>query len=407
MIESSKLVSQLSKLGQRAGAFDVIIIGGGIMGCCTAFELAKRGISTAIVEKGTIGDGPSGKSSAIIRQHYSNELTARMALYSLGVFQNFETLFGGECGFTKTGFLLMVDAKDEAGLRSNVAFQQGLGINTGIISKEDAKELLPSLEMTDLVAMAYEPDSGYADPYLTVNAYAQAARRHGALIYQENRVLEVLFKGGRVAGVRTQEGKLDAPVVINCGGAWGAQIARMAEISAPINACRVQVAFFRRPSGQEPSHPVIADFVNSTYFRSETGGITLVGLIDPEEANAIVDPDSYREYMDDTFLLEAGERLVRRYPAMEFGQSAGGYASLYAITPDWHPIVDEVPRGSGFFLCSGFSGHGFKLGPAVGLMVSDMVLGVSTPRFDPRLLRFDRFEQDDPVSGGYTYGIVG
>jgi len=402
MIESQKLVSRVAMGGKKSDTFDVIIIGGGIMGCCTAYELAKRGISVAIVEKGTVGDSPSGKSSAIIRQHYSNELTARMALY-----KNFAEQIGGECGFTKTGFLLLVDAKDRDGLEANIAFQKNVGIDTELLPREAVAELMPGLKTDGLVSMAFEPESGYADPYLTVTAYAQAAKRQGAVIFQENRVLEIRFKNGRVTGVLTQEGELSAPAVINCAGAWGAQVASFAGVSAPINSCRVQVAFFRRPAGHEAPHPVVADFSMATYFRSETGGITLVGLIDPEEHKAVVDPDDYKEYMDDEFLLDAGERLVSRYPAMEEGTSAGGYASLYAITPDWHPIVDEVPPGSGLFICSGFSGHGFKLGPAIGLMMADIISGTTTPRFDPHLFRFDRFEKGDLVTGGYEYSIVG
>ena len=167
------------------------------------------------------------------------------------------------------------------------------------------------------------------------------------------------------------------------------------------------MAFFRRPAGAEASHPVVADFIHATYFRSETGGLTLVGLIDPAEADAVVDPDSYQEYLDDDFVLDAGERLVRRFPAMERSDSTGGYASLYAITPDWHPIVDEVISDSGFFVCSGFSGHGFKLGPAIGLVTADLLTGEEDPQFDPSLFRLARFAENEPVRGQYEYSIVG
>jgi sarcosine oxidase subunit beta len=125
------------------------------------------------------------------------------------------------------------------------------------------------------------------------------------------------------------------------------------------------------------------------------------------EANAIVPPDRYDERMDAAFVLDVGERLVTRYPAMEESQSTGGYASLYAITPDWHPVVDEVPAGSGHYVCSGSSGHGFKLGPAVGLMVADPVTGVDDPLCDAGLFRLDRFATGDVVRGQYEYSIVG
>ena len=390
-----------------ADTVDAIIIGGGIMGCSTALQLARRGMHVALLDKSTIGAGPTGKSSAIIRQHYSNEMTARMALYSLRVFQDFANLVGGECGFTETGFVALAPSSDRHGLEANVALQRRVGIRTELLSSEQLQELVPGLVTADILTAAYEPESGYADPYLTVTSYAQAARDAGVTIYQENPVTGIEFRSGRVSGVRASSGKLSSPIVINATGSWAAQVSRLAGIEVPIDACRVQVAFFRRPAGYEAPHPVVADFINATYFRSETGQLTLVGLIDPSEADAIVDPDRYGEAVDDRFVLEAGEGLVRRYPAMERSQFAGGYASLYAITPDWHPIVDECPAGSGLFICSGFSGHGFKLGPAVGVLTADLVTGVSDPLFDAHLFRLGRFDDGDPIRGQYEYSIIG
>lgn len=387
--------------------FDVLIIGAGIMGCSTAFQLAQRGLKVAVLEKDFIAGGGSGKSSAIIRQHYSNELTARMALYSLRVFQQFEEQVGGESGFTPVGFVVVVESKDRAGLEANVAMQQSLGIRTEVLSPEALSEIMPQMKTDDLVAAAYEPESGYADPYLTVQSFANAAKRHGAHFFQQTPVTGITFAGGRVQSVDTPKGRFSAPLVINATGAWGAQVARLAEIEAPIDACRVQVALFRRPEGHKKPHPVVGDFIHAIYFRPETGGLTLAGLIDPSEAEAIVDPDAFEEQVDRTFILDAGERLIARYPAMEYSQSTGGYASLYAITPDWHPIVAEAPEGSGYFICTGFSGHGFKLGPAVGRMMADLVTGVSDPLFDPTMFRLSRFAEGQPVQGQYEYSIVG
>lgn len=387
--------------------YDAIIIGGGIMGCSTAFHLAQRGLKVALLEKGNIGDGGTGKSSAIIRQHYSNELTARMALYSLRVFQEFEERVGGECGFTNVGFLALVAAKDQAGLEANVALQRGVGIQTELLQPEALLELMPGIQTADLIAAAYEPEAGYADPYLTVTSYAQAARRLGVRIFQDTPVTGVRFASGKVVGVDTPGAQYDAPVVLNSAGAWGAPVARLAGLTLPINACRVQVAFLRRPAGHEAPHPVVVDFIHATYFRPETGGLTLMGIVDPAEADAVVDPDHFEQRLDDAFLLQTGEQVILRYPALERAESRGGYASLYAITPDWHPIVDELPKGSGFFVSSGFSGHGFKLGPAVGLMTADLITGQTDPLFDPHLFRFSRFGENDQVRGQYEYSIAG
>lgn len=387
--------------------FDVIVIGGGISGCSTAFQLAQRGLKVAVLEKANIGDGPTGKSSAIIRQHYSNELTARMALHSLHVFQNFEERIGGECGFTPTGFVCVVAAKDLAGLEANIALQRRVGIQTELLSPESVREIMPALETTDVVRAAYEAESGYADPYLTVNAFANAARRVGVKVLPGTEVTGVRFAGGKVVGVDTAQEKFDAPLVLNSAGPWAARVAKMAGVEVPINPCRVQVSTFARPTGYENVHPVVADFIHATYFRSETGQLTLVGLIDPGEADAIVNPDNYKEQVDSEFVLDSGERLIRRFPPMERSQSTGGYAALYDITPDWHPIIDEVPAGSGFFICAGFSGHGFKLGPAVGVMAADLLTRSSSPEFDPSMFRLSRYAEDKPVRGQYEYSIAG
>ncbi len=390
-----------------SGTFDVIIIGGGINGCSTALELARRGVKIALIEKDNIGDGPTGKSSAIIRQHYSNELTARMALYSLGVFADFEERVGGECGFRQTGFVALVSAENRAGLEANVKMQQGVGINTEMLSLESLREIMPGLATADLMAAAWEEDSGYADPYLTVNAYAAAAKLAGAKIFTNTAVTGITQVGGRVTGVETTGGRFSAPVVVNCAGPWGARVARMAGLEIPVSACRVQISLFKRPSGEEAVHPVVIDFVNAAYFRSETGGLTLVGLVDPAEADAVVDPDRYKESVDTEFILDTGERLIRRYPAMERSDSAGGYSALYDVSPDWHVIADEAAPGSGFFICCGSSGHGFKLGPATGRMMAERVLGQSDPLFDTNLFRLSRFAEGDPVRGKYEYSIAG
>ena len=383
--------------------FDAVIVGAGIMGCSTALQLAQRGLKVAIVEKGTIGAGSTGKSSAVIRMHYSNELTARMALFSLGKFQD----LGDECGFTRTGFVALASASDCEGLKANVALQQKAGIQTELLSPDELRELVPLLETTDVAAAAWEPGSGYADPHLTVNAYADAARRHGAKIFLGTDVVAVRMAADKVVGVDTPGDRFDAPLVVNCAGPWGAHVAAMTGVKVPINACRTQVALFGYPQGHNACSVIVGDFILGTYSRPETGNLTLAGLIDPSESNAVVDPDDYNELHDDEFVLELGERLMRRCPPMKKSHSTGGFAALYAITPDWHPIVDELVPVSGLYICAGFSGHGFKLAPAVGLMVADMLTGTSDPEFDPHLFRAARYAENDPVRGKYQYTIAG
>lgn len=387
--------------------FDVIIIGGGIMGLSSAFQLANRGLKVLVLEKEVVGAGSSGKSSAIIRQHYSNEVTASMALHSLRVFQDFDARVGGECGFRETAFLALTRKKDMHGLQENIQLQRRLGIKTELLDREAVLGIMPALETSDLGGAAYEPESGYADPNLTLNSYAAGVRRNGGRILQDAPVTGIRLSAGRVKGVDSRRGPFEAPIVINCAGPWGAGVAALSEVNLPIRSCRVQVGFFKRPEGHRQGHPVIADFANGVYWRDETGALTLVGLIDPSEADAVVDPDSYDERTSVDFMADAGQRLVSRFPAMERSQSAGGYAALYAITPDWHPVIDELIAGGNLYCCAGFSGHGFKLAPAVGEMVADMVLKEAGMQISRRIFRLSRYAEGDPVRGRYEYSIVG
>ncbi|MBC8345429.1 MAG: FAD-binding oxidoreductase [Candidatus Marinimicrobia bacterium] len=388
-------------------SYDVIIIGGGIIGTTSAFHLAKNGVKVAILEQRFIGDGPTGKSSAIIRQHYSNEVTARMAHYGVQVFQQFESEVGGECGYNNTGFFVIASKENRPGLLKNLEIQKLVGIRTKLLSNDSVVALFPGLILDDSVTVVYEPDGGYADAYLTANSFAQAAKKFGADIYQKSKVLSIRRNEDKVIGVDSTKGQFDAPVIICCTGAWTKGVCETVDLNIPINPCRVQVAYFKRPPNNQGHQPVVTDFINETYFRSEGKELTLAGLIDPAEANAIVDPDQFNESIDIDFVEKIGRKIIARYPDMVQSKSTGGYASLYAVTPDWHPIVDEIPAGSGYYVCAGFSGHGFKLSPAVGLMVSEMVTKSTNPTFDHRFFRFSRFEENMPIGGSYDQSIVG
>ena len=388
---------------------DVVVIGAGITGTSAAFQLAQRGLKVALVEKRFIAAGSTGKSSAIIRQHYSNQVTARMALYSLRVFQNFAEAVGGDAGFVTTGFVVLVDEKDRAGLNENIAMQQSVGVNTRFVSSDELRELEPGIAETRGIVGAYEPEGGYADPASAATGFAEAARKHGAVIYQDTRVTNVMMQGGRAVGVQTAQGEIHAAAVVNCANAWAPSIGRMVGVNLPIEASRHQVATFQRPRAHAQPHLTAADFVNQIYYRPEGALLTLVGSIEASEAEHKIDSDHYNESADYEFIEDAAQRIRNRYPYMEQALSKGGWSGIYGVTPDWHPIIDEIPSGSGFFVAAGFSGHGFKLGPAVGVMIADMVTRTSAPTagLERSLFRYARFAENQPVRGKYEYSIVG
>ncbi|MBI4787985.1 MAG: FAD-binding oxidoreductase [Chloroflexi bacterium] len=388
---------------------DVVVIGAGITGTSAAFQLARRGLKVALVEKRFLAAGSTGKSSAIIRQHYSNEITAKMALFSLRVFHNFAEVVGGDAGFVQTGFAVLVDPKDRDGLVENVAMQKRVGVNTQIVSSEELHDIDPGIAGTREIVAAYEPESGYADPAFTTTSYADAARKLGAEVYQGARVTGIEMSGGRATGVKTTAGEIATGAVVNCANAWAPEIGSMVGVALPIQASRHQVATFQRPHSHTRAHLTAGDFINHIYYRPEGSALTLVGSIDAGEAEHHIDPDHYNESADYEFIEDAAQRIRNRYPYMEQALSKGGWSGIYGVTPDWHPIIDEAPEGSGFFVAAGFSGHGFKLGPAVGVMVADMVTRAGAPAegLSRALFRSARFAENQLVRGKYEYSIVG
>ena len=389
---------------------DIVIVGAGIMGAATAFYLASRGASRIVLlEKDSVGSASTGRTGGIIRQHYSNEVTARMAKRSLEVFQNFDEIVGGDAGFTETGALFIVHEEDRAGLTANVEQQRSVGIDTRIIDAQTVRDLAPYLDVSDGVVAAYEPESGYADGAGTAMGFAQSAERLGAEVHQNLAVNEILVEGDRVVGVRTPAGDVRAGRVALTAGPWGGQLLQYVGVDLPLEVSRHQVASVRRPASaaDELHHPVVIDFVHAYYMRSETGRLTLIGSVEPEEAKNIVDPDDYKLGTDREFVEEHVERAARRFPALMDSEIHQGWAGLYTVTPDWHPIIDAVPGIDGLFCALGFSGHGFKLGPVVGEMVADLVADENRCPIDPTIFSARRFDEGRPIRGQYEYSILG
>lgn len=382
---------------------DVVIIGGGVTGCSIAYHLVRRGISNVVVvEKSFLASGATGKSSACVRQHYTTPETCRMVLHALRFFENFAEHTGGRtASFTRVGYLLGVDDRLRVPMEKSVALQRSMGIDTRLITPAEMREIEPRVRVDDFVAACYEPEAGYADPSQTTQGFAAAAREGGAEIMQHAEVLGLTRAGGRVTGVRTSRGDLEAPVVINAAGTWGDRIGRMAGVEIPITVCRHKINFFTRPAGAADPHPLVYDFVKNIYTRPETGGLTLVGPLDPEELNDRVDPDRYNEGVSFEETAEAMERAMHRFPVMEHGEVAKGYAGCFDVTPDWHPILDESPI-TGFYLAVGFSGHGFKLSPAVGHMMATLIAEGPGGHPDLPTFRLARFAEGKPIRG--TYG---
>jgi glycine/D-amino acid oxidase-like deaminating enzyme len=382
---------------------DVVIIGGGVTGTSTAFHLTRRGVRDVIVvDKSFVASGGTGKSSACVRQHYSTPETCRMIRFALDCFQRFEELTGGQsCGFRRTGYLLGVDEKMRKPMEASVALQRSIGIETRLVSPREMQEIEPRLHIEDLVAGCYEPDAGYCNPAETAQGFARAARERGARILEEAEVLSVLTDGDHVTGVNTTRGQILAPRVVNAAGLWGARIGAMTGIEIPIIVCRHKISIVAWPEEARRPHPMVYDFVTNIYTRPELGEHILVGGLDAEESHDLADPDHYKEGVSLDESTDALARAGHRFPALAEGRIARGYAGCFDVTPDWHPIMDQVgPEGS--YVAVGFSGHGFKLSPAVGHMMAALVTEGPGGHPDLPTFRLSRFAEGKPIRG--TYG---
>ncbi len=387
---------------------DFIIIGGGITGTSAAYQLARQGHRVTLLEKKYLAAGGTGRTVGLVRQHYSNEITARMALRALQVWQDFDQAVGGDVGWVNSGALFIVGPHDLDGLKANIAMQQQVGITVEFLDAPAVHTLAPYLNVDDIGGGAYEPKSGCADGAMATNAYAQRARDLGAAIVQGVEVTAITTAAGRVTGVETTQGNFSAPVVINAAGPWGARLARGVGFETPVEVSRHQVAVFQRPESlAETHHPFIGDFVQGFYLRPETGRLTLSGSLEASEAANKVDPDHYDESVDMDFNIEMADFTEHRVPAMGEAEIRKGWAGLYDVTPDWHPIIGRMPGLDGFICAYGWSGSGFKMAPVTGELIADLATGDQRCPIDPHQFRFERFAEGDLVKGRYSYSIIG
>jgi sarcosine oxidase subunit beta len=381
---------------------DVIIVGAGIHGASLAFHLAERGLQPVVLEKATVASGATGRSSGMVRMHYDVEADARLAWRSLAYFSDWEARVGGDAGFNNVGFLQMVDPHDRAALEANVAMQQGIGIATEIVDADEVRRLLPGIAIEDDQLAAFEPRSGYADPSSSAASLMAAAMRLGARLVQHAPVTEVRVAGERVVGVTTPQGEVDAPVVVDAAGAWAGQVAAMVGLEIPVSVWRHDVAYVRRPP-DIPRHIGFIDFANLFYSRPEGEHLTLVAL---EDGNPLEgDPDAPVDAAAPGFLARAAERIVRRLPRFERAGVHSAHSGQDGITPDQHPLIG--PAGpEGFWLDCGYSGTGFKIAPAVGASLAELITEGPTANDDLAIYRFERFAEGRLIVGEHSYGDI-
>ena len=389
-------------MATTAGA---VIIGGGVMGCSILYNLAARGVKNPVLlERDLLGSGSTGRSSGVVRMHYSNEVHARIAWRSLEIFSNFDQVIGGDCGLVETGFLVFSGEEDLPAFQANVAMQQKVGIRTSIISRDDAAEIAPGFYLDDCAAIAYEPLSGYADPSGTSLAYAARARELGATLHLQSPATGVQVTGDRVVSVTTATERFETPLVVIATGPWSRSFLLKHGIDLPLQATRHEVIHLKRPMDKLPYHPGAGDIANLIYFRPESTDLTLLGNGNEEEL--IDDPEVYAPRPSQGFIQDVWSRLAKRVPVMAEAEYSTGYAGLYTTTPDSHPIMDQVEGIDGLYICTGFSGHGFKLSPMVGELMAELMLDGAATSIDISALRMSRFREGDLNMPAYGFKVL-
>lgn len=390
--------------------FDIIIIGGGVVGASVAFHLKKLGGgSVLLVERSDICTGGTAKSCAIVRSHYSIPTNTQITVKSLEYFNHFPEMLGdaeASSGFVNCGYLIMAPAGPQGdSVKANLTSQASWGADTREISREEALELHPLLRVDDAAVLGFEPDSGYADPYLTTTGFMNAAKRLGVAVLTECEVTDLLYEGGKITGVKSSQGDFSAGRVLSAIGPWSHAIAKAAGLEIPMEVSRHTVLTFRVAEPYRAKLPIIKDLISEDkiYFRPASGGVVLMGTGDHGEP--VTGPDEMGEQVPLDYIGIQGKVLAHRMPAFEQREFIESWVGPYDIMPDWNPVLDAAPGLDGLYLAFGFSGHGFKLAPMIGKLLAQLLL--DQPReIDISPYRLSRFAEGDLLRSSYGIGSI-
>ncbi len=380
-----------------------VVVGGGLIGLSIARALTERGLGDVVVlERGLLASGGTGKSSGIVRAHYGVPSIAAMAWRSLPVFE----ALGAEVGFRQVGYTVVVGEENAGPLKDNTAMHQGLGIEVDLVDPDQVAALWPMMNVDDVALGAYEPRGGFADATQLALHYGQRARAHGARVRQNAPVARILTSGSRVTGVELADGEVvEADLVVVAAGWWSARLLADLGVDFPVEAYRSELLVV--DTGEPlPDLPVVSDLVSLQYCRLEGSGQFLVGNSDHADfGRKLVDPDHYSNLASEASLEAYAEKLLHRFPGFPDPSVTHTYAGVYDVPPDWNPVIGPVGDVDGLVLAAGFAGHGFKISPAVGDLVADLVLeGDSTdPDVPASDFRLSRFAEGDLLTSLHPY----
>lgn len=371
---------------------EAVVIGGGINGVAIAYNLAKRGLKDVVLlERNFLASGSTGRCGAGVRCQWGTKMNCLLSKASIEFFENINEELGyeGDCEFKQGGYLLLATTEKEVDqFKKNIVLQNSLGIPSKFITTDEAKEIVPYLNTDGIIAAAFCEKDGHANPFIVVDAFANAARRLGVEINTFTKVTGIKTENGRVVGVVTNKGEIETNRVINAAGGFSQVIAQMAGVDIPNYSERHQILV------TEPVNPVLGPMVMSfslnLYIQQTPNGSFIMGYGDPNE------PHGYEMGSSWDFLEVMSKKAVSLLPPLKDLRVIRQWAGLYNMTPDRQPILGGYPGLQGYYMAVGFSGHGFMLGPITGILMAQYILGEETS-IDITRLDAGRFERGELV----------
>ncbi|MGA9531874.1 MAG: FAD-dependent oxidoreductase [Anaerolineales bacterium] len=367
---------------------DIVIIGGGVMGASTAYHLAKAGAGKVVVLERTahFEDSATNRCAGGVRYQFSTEVNIRLSQASLPMLERFKDEIGVDPQYRKCGYLfVLTKPSDVEAFKANVALQHKLGVQTEWMTGEEVRRRLPNMRWQDALAGTIHAKDGLTDPNSVLSGYMARARDLGAQVITETEVTDLEGEGGRLRSVHTNRGKIDCPLAINAAGPWAGQVGAMAAVDIPIKPVRRQM-ITTTPLPELPSDfPFVVDFAQSLYFHREGEGV-LTGMSNPDEQAG------FDQSVDEDWELKAMTAAMERMPMLANAGRLSGWAGLYEVTPDAHPILGATPV-EGFYVVSGFSGHGFMHGPIAGKLMAEIIIEGEAHTVDVSSLDLARFQE--------------